>query len=189
MEVYFSPLSCSLATRVALYETQQSASFIEVDPPTKRLVPGGADYLEIYPLGLVPTLRADDGQFISENAAILQYVADLRPQYALAPTDSTGRTQLHQWLCFVGTELHKALFVPLLDKKAPAEAKAYVLAKISARGSESPRRRSCAGREFLLDRFTVADAYLVTVLNWTQVLSRSIEPQPLSRPGQIERKR
>jgi glutathione S-transferase len=168
MEVYFSPLSCSLATRIALYETAQSADFLEVDPPTKRLVPSGDDYLEIYPLGLVPTLRADDGQFISENAAILQYVADQRPQSGLAPANATGRTQLHQWLCFIGTELHKALFVPLLDKKAPAEVKAYVLGKYRSRLEFLDAQ--LARREFLLDHFTVADAYLTTVLNWSQVL-------------------
>jgi len=168
MDVYFSPLSCSMAPRISLYESGDSANFLEVDPKTKRLVRDGSDYLAIYPLGMVPSLRTDDGQLLTENAAILQYVADRRPESGLAPIDPVERTRLHQWLCFIGTELHKALFVPLLDKKTPAEMKSYVLAKYLSRLAYLDNYLT--GREFLLDRFTIADAYLATVLNWTQVL-------------------
>ena len=167
MDLYFSPLSCSMATRIALYETGDVANFLEVDPKTKRL-DDGSDYRAVYALGLVPALRTDDGQLLTENAAILQYVADRRPQAGLAPTDPAGRTRLHQWLCFIGTELHKALFVPLLDKKLPAEMKAYVLDKNLSRLTYLDKYLT--GREFLLDHFTVADAYLATILNWTQVI-------------------
>jgi glutathione S-transferase len=168
MDLYFSPMACSMATRIALYESGDSANFLEVDPKTKRLLDDGADYFAIYPLGMVPALRTDDGQLLTENAAILQYVADRRPESGLAPVDPAGRTRLHQWLCFIGTELHKGLFVPLLNKKAPAEMKAYVLANNLSRLAWLDAY--LAGREFLLDHFTVADAYLATVLNWTQVV-------------------
>ena len=168
MDLYFSPLSCSMATRIALYESGDAANFLEVDPKTKKLVGDGSDYLGVYPLGMVPSLRTDDGQLLTENAAILQYVADRRPASGLAPTDPVERTRLHQWLCFIGTELHKALFVPLLDKKAPPEMKAHVLAKSLSRLAYVDRYLT--GRQFLLDRFSVADAYLATVLNWTQVI-------------------
>jgi glutathione S-transferase len=167
MDLYFSPLSCAMATRISLYETGDSANFLEVDPKTKRLG-DGSDYLAIYSLGLVPSLRTDDGQLLTENAAILQYVADRHPQSGLAPTDPAERTRLHQWLCFIGTELHKALFVPLLDKKLPAEMKAYILDKNLSRLTYLDKYLT--GREFLLDHFTVADAYLATILNWTQVI-------------------
>jgi glutathione S-transferase len=167
MDLYFSPLSCSMATRIALYETGDVANFLEVDPKTKRL-DDGSDYRAVYALGLVPALRTDDGQLLTENAAILQYVADRRPQSGLAPTDPTERTRLHQWLCFIGTELHKALFVPLLDKKLAAEMKAYVLDKNLSRLTYLDKYLT--GREFLLDHFTIADAYLATILNWTQVI-------------------
>jgi len=168
MDVYFSPMACSMATRISLYESGDSANFLEVDPKTKRLVGDGADYLAIYPLGLVPSLRTDDGRLLTENAAILQYVADRRPESGLAPRDPVERTQLHQWLSFIGTELHKGLFVPLLGKKTPAQMKAYVLANNLSRLAWLDKY--LAEREFLLDRFTIADAYLATVLNWTQVL-------------------
>ena len=168
MDLYFSPLSCAMATRISLYESDISANFLEVDPKTKRLVGDGADYRAIYALGMVPALRTDDGQLLTENAAILQYVADRRPESGLAPADPLERTRLHQWLCFIGTELHKGLFVPLLGKNTPPEMKAYVLASNLSRLAFLDKYLT--GREFLLDHFTVADAYLTTVLNWTQVI-------------------
>src|SRR5215813_8041797 len=76
MQLYFSPLACSMATRISLYEAGAQAVYTEVDPKTKRTLPDGADFREVNPLGLVPTLRTDDGEVLTENAAILQYVAD-----------------------------------------------------------------------------------------------------------------
>jgi len=76
-----------------------------------------------------------------------------------------ARSRLHQWLCFIGTELHKGLFAPMLDRNAPAEMKAYVLGKGLSRLDYLENH--LRGREFLLDHFSVADAYLVTVINWT----------------------
>ena len=164
MDLYFSPLACSLASRIALYEAQGEARFIEVDPKTKRTA-DGANYLDIYPLGLVPLLRLDDGSLLSENAAILQYIAGRYPQAQLAPADDIGRARLQQWLCFIGTELHKGLFIPLFDQKAPEGTREYTLKKTESRLKYLDDHLS--GREFLLDRFSVADGYLYTVLNWT----------------------
>src|SRR5579863_1526344 len=126
MELYFSPMACSLSSRIALYEAGGDARFIEVDPKTKRTLEG-AYYLKIYPLGLVPLLRLDDGSLLSENAAILQYIAGRYPDAKLAPTDALGRAHLQQWLCFIGTELHKALFIPLFDKNAPEGTRTHTL--------------------------------------------------------------
>lgn len=166
MQLYFSPLSCSMATRISLYEAGAEATFTEVDPKTK-LTRDGKDFREVYSLGLVPTVRTDEGELLTENAAILQYVAQRYPGANLSPADDKGRTRLHQWLCFIGTELHKALYVPLLDAKAPQGAKDYALAKGQSRLDYL--NQCLTGREFLLDRFSVADAYLFTVLNWSQV--------------------
>jgi glutathione S-transferase len=125
----------------------------------------GSDFHKVNPLGLVPTLRTDDGVVLTENAAILQYVAERSPQAGLGAANGLERSRLQQWLCFIGTELHKALFVPLLDRKAGPEVKAYVLEKNLSRLDylESYLK----GRDYLLDHFSVADAYLVTVINWT----------------------
>jgi glutathione S-transferase len=175
MELYFSPLACSMATRIAFYEAGGSAQFTKVDTKSKR-TSTGQPFLEINPLGLVPALRTDSGELLTENAAILQYVADQFPKAELAPRDAFSRSRLQQWLCFVGTELHKAVYVPLLDENAPEGAKAYALEKSAA--PLDMLQSHLQGREFLLDRFTVADAYLVTVLTWSIVTPIDLKKWP-----------
>jgi len=165
MDLYFSPLTCSMATRIAVYEAGSDVTYIEVDPKTKKVLRDGSDFLAVNPLGLVPLLRTDDGQILTENAAILQYVADRFPDAQLAPASGDARSRLQQWLCFIGTELHKGLFVPLLDRKAPADVHAYTLKKYLSRLDHL--NRYLEGRDFVLDQFSVADAYLATVLNWS----------------------
>jgi glutathione S-transferase len=165
MDLYFSPLACSMATRIALYEAGADANYFEVDPKTKIVQNDGADFRDVNPLGLVPTLRTDDGIVLTENAAILQYVADCFPQAGITAKAGMERSRLHQWLCFIGTELHKGLFVTLLDKKASLDVKDYVLGKGLSRLDYL--EKYLKNREFLLDHFSVADAYLVTVINWT----------------------
>jgi glutathione S-transferase len=118
MDLYFSPLACSMATRIAFYEAGEAATYLEVDPKTKLVQNDGSNFRDVNPLGLVPTLRTDDGAVLTENAAILQYVAARFPKSGLGTSSASERSRLHQWLCFIGTELHKGLFVPLLDKKA-----------------------------------------------------------------------
>ena len=176
MDLYFSPMACSLASRIALYEAQApNIRFIEVDPKTKRTL-DGADYRQIYPLGLVPLLRLDDGSLLSENAAILQYIASRFPEARLAPMDEAGRARLQQWLCFIGTELHKAFFIPLFDQKAPEGTRAHTLSKYKSRLRYL--NDHLTGREYLLDHFSVADAYLYTVLNWTAPTRVDLAPWP-----------
>ena len=165
MDLYFSPLACSMATRIALYEAGADAGYLEVDPRTKLVQTDSSDFRKVNPLGLVPTLRTDDGTVLTENAAILQYVADRFPKAGIGTVSATERSRLHQWLCFIGTELHKSLFVPLLGKDTPAEVKSYTLQKYLSRLDYLDNY--LRGREFLLDHFSVADAYLVTVINWT----------------------
>ncbi|OQW60915.1 MAG: glutathione S-transferase [Proteobacteria bacterium SG_bin9] len=166
MDLYFSPLACSMATRIALNEIGETANFIEVDPKTKRVLLDDSDYRVVNPLGLVPVVRTDEGVVLTENAAILQYVAETFPESGIGAKSGLERTRLQQWLCFIGTELHKSLFTPLLDRKAPPEVKAYTLEKNLSRLEHL--NKHLEGREFLLDHFSVADAYLTTVLNWSQ---------------------
>lgn len=163
MDIYFSPLACSLASRMALYEAGGTATFIEVDPKTKR-TRSGEDYALINPLGLVPALRIDTGDVLLENAAILQYIADQYPAARLAPAAGLGRSKLQQWLSFIGTELHKALFVPLFDKALADATKAKTLETGGKRLAYLSRHLE--RHEHLLEAYSVADAYLATVLNW-----------------------
>jgi glutathione S-transferase len=168
MDLFFSPLACSMSDRIAFAEAGAAVNLIEVDPNTKRVLATGEDYRAINPLGYVPALRLDDGAVLTENAAILQFIADEFPAAGLAPpaSDRLGRAKLRQWLSFIGAELHKGLMTPLLGRETPTEVKAWVAAKYSSRLAYLDDRLK--GREFLLDRFSVADAYLATVLSWTQ---------------------
>jgi glutathione S-transferase len=163
MNVYFAPLACSLATRIALYEAGADAEYTYVDMKTKRL-PDGTNYFEINPMGQVLALRTDDGALLTENSAVLQYVADCFPKAQLAPSSGLERSQMQQWLAFIATELQKTIFVPLLDTKAPEGAKTYAREKVGLRMSVLEKHLSM--HEFLLDQFSVADAYLTTILNW-----------------------
>ncbi len=164
MQLYFGPLACSMATRIALYEAGADVTFTEVDTRAKR-TQDGADYLAINPLGQVPALRIAGDDVLLENQAILQYVPDQFPARKPPPPPGRERARLQQWLSFVSTELHKAVYIPLLMRDAPEGAKAY--AREIAPKRFAALERHLAGREFLLAGFTVADAYLTTVLNWS----------------------
>jgi glutathione S-transferase len=176
MDLYFAPLACSLATRIALYEAGAQARYIQVDTVSKQLVEGG-DFFAVNALGQVPVLREDDGWTLTENTAVLPWVADRFPAARLAPPPGTReRARLHQWLGFIGTELHKAVFVPLLGKDIDEAVKAYSRAKV-------PRRfdllaRHLESRTFLLDEYSVADGYLVTVLNWAPYVGIDVSQWP-----------
>jgi len=175
MELFFSPLACSMASRIALYEAGAPADFVEVDPKTKR-TSTWLDYFTINPLGLVPALRTDDGEILLENAAVLQFIADRHPAASLAPAAGMARARLQQWLSFIGTELHKALFLPLFDKSLAESIRAKTLDTGAKRLAHLDRHLQ--GREYLLDRFSVADGYLTTVLNWKIATPVDLKPWP-----------
>ena len=178
MELYFAPLSCSMASRIALYEAGLDAKFFQVTLSTKTLS-DGRDYLQINPKGQVPALKLDDGDILTEGPAVLQYIADLAPAGKLAPAHGTrARYKLQQWLNYISTEVHKSVFYTMFNPASPAEAKAF------ARDVLLPARyehlsRHLKDREFLLDGFTVADAYLATTLNWAQPAGVDLSKWPV----------
>lgn len=176
MDLYFLPLACSTATRICLYEAGADATLHEVSAKTKKTA-SGESLFDVNPLGLVPTLRLDDGEILTENAAILQHVAEAYPDAALAPRGARELRQMRQWLSFVATELHKTTFGVLLDSDAPKEAKAYAVANAKERLDVVAKHLE--GREFVLDRFSVVDAYLATVLNWAQVTPIDLAAWPV----------
>jgi glutathione S-transferase len=166
MELYFSPLACSMSSRIAIYEAGGEAEFHCVDTRAKRVLADDSDFWALNPLGMVPVLRTEEGELLRENPAVLQYVADHFPAANLAPAGGPERYRLQQWLNFIGTELHKGTYIPLLDDKAPGGAKEYARGKVALRLGYLDKHFEA--HEFLLDKFSVADAYLVTVLNWSQ---------------------
>ena len=168
MELFFAPLACSMSARIALAEAGAAINLVEVDTHAGRIVATGEDYRAVNLLGYVPALKLDDGTVLSENSAILQYIADQYPEAKLAPpaADRVGRAKLRQWLSFISAELHKGLMTPLLGDKTPREVKAWAIDKYAPRLAYLDGKLK--DREFLLDRFSVADGYLTTVLNWTR---------------------
>jgi glutathione S-transferase len=174
MDVYYSPLACSLASRIVVYETGADARFHRVDTKLGRLA-DGTDYRAINPKGLVPAIRTADGEVLTENAAVLQYIADSHPDAKLAPV-GFQRHRLQQWLSFVGSELHKKVFDPLLSPQYDDAAKAY--AREAGAQRFAHLNDHLASREWLLDDFSVADAYLAAVLNWAQFVKFELDAYP-----------
>jgi glutathione S-transferase len=165
MELYFSPMACSLATRISIYEAGAEAKFTAVDLKAKRTA-DGADFFTVNPMGQVPVLRTEMDGLITENPVVLLYVADHYPGSDLAPGHGPERYRLQLWLNFISSEVHKLVFTPLLSHKSNDGAKAFARDQIASRFAYLNAHLD--GRDYLLDRFTVADAYLVTVLNWTK---------------------
>lgn len=176
MKLYFSPLACSLAANIVLRELGLSLERIEVDTRSQRTATG-ADYSQINPLGMVPVLLLDSGAVLTENAAVLQYLASLAPEAGLAAVQPPAAlARLQQWLSFVGTELHKVVYLPLIDEFASDAARDEALRKASARLAFV--EATLMGQDFLLDGFSIADAYLFAVLNWSKVTPISFSSYP-----------
>lgn len=177
MELFFSTMACSLASRIALYEADAQALFTQVDK-AKRTT-DGRDYRQINPMGQVPALRTPGGWLLTENAAVLQYLAEAFPAAGLLPEDADARARVRQWLGFIATELHKAVFVPLLDPRAPADVKAYAMDKAALR--LDVLQAHLQTREYLEGGYGIADIYLAVVLNWAPFAGVDLTPWPAVR--------
>jgi glutathione S-transferase len=176
MKLYFSAGACSLAAHIALEELGLPHTMEAVDLRTKR-TRSGADFNAINPKGYVPALELDDGSILTEGTAILQYLADQKPAAKLAPANGTlPRYRLQEWLGFINSELHKN-FSPLFNPEAAEASKALAKAQLARRLAFV--EQALAGRQFLLgDGFTVADAYLYTLLGWTTRLGVPLDQFP-----------
>ena len=166
MKLYFSPGACSLASHITLLEAGLGFVADKVDMRTRQ-TSGGIDFKTINPKGYVPALELDDGEVLSEGPAILQYLADQKPGAQLAPPAGTlARYRLMEWLTFIGTELHKG-FGPLLRPGTADDVKTQARDKLGQRLAYVAQYLS--SRQHLVgDHFTVADAYLYTVLTWAR---------------------
>ena len=176
MKLYFRPFACSLAARIALDEGELDAEFICV--PADNRLPDGRHFSAVSPMGTVPAIETRGGFTLSEGPAVLTYIAELAPEGSLSFTGfSDAHYRMLAWLNFVSTELHKSVFVPLLGKEAGEEERAAARGRVTR-----PFRvleRQLAERDFLQDRFTVADAYLVAVLNWCETAGVPIADWPV----------
>jgi glutathione S-transferase len=166
MKLYYSPGACSLSPHIVLLEAGIKATLVKVDTKTHQ-TEDGSDFYAINPKGYVPLLELDDGDRLSEGPAIVQYLADRNASSKLAPAAGTmGRYHLQEWLNFITSELHKQ-FGPLFQATTPAEYKEALKQKIGTRFDWVAEKLD--GKDYLMGgTFTVADAYLFTMLNWTK---------------------
>ena len=164
MKLYYFTGACSLASNIALREGGLPFELVKVDRRTRKAA-DGLDYNEVNPKGYVPALTLDNGEVLTENVAVLQYIADRNPAAKLAPAAGTmERYHLVEWLAFINSEIHKN-FSPLFREDAHDEVKQYARKLLSARLDYL--NRAIGNRAFLTgEQFTVADAYLFTVLGW-----------------------
>ena len=176
MKLFLKPGACSLASHIVLEEIGRPYETETVDL-AKKLTASGADFWAINPKGYVPALLLDDGDLLTEGPAILQYLADLAPELQLAPANgSKARYQLQSWLTFIGTEVHKN-FSPFFNPAATPEMKELARANLQRRlGYVNDQ---LAGRDFLMgDTFSVADAYLFTVVGWAKFVQLDLSAWP-----------
>jgi glutathione S-transferase len=166
MKLYYASGACSLSPHIVLLEAGLKATLVKVDTKTHK-TEGGGDYYAVNPKGYVPLLELEDGDRLTEGPAIVQYIADLNPASKLAPAAGTmERYHLQEWLNFITAELHKQ-FSPLFQPTTPAEYKEMLKEKIGKRFDWVAEQLK--GKDYLMgSTFTVADAYLFTMLTWTK---------------------
>ncbi len=172
MKLYYSPGACSLSPHIVLRESGLAFEPVLASTKTHKLQ-DGTDYYTINPKGYVPLLELDNGERLSEGPAIVQYIADQVPAKKLAPAAGTmARYRLQEWLNFTTSELHKGFSV-LFNPAMPEEAKTLMRAKVGDRLKWVDSQLE--GKSYLMgDAFSVADAYLFTVTNWTKFVGVDI---------------
>ncbi|MFT4191025.1 MAG: glutathione transferase GstA [Comamonas sp.] len=176
MKLYYAPYTCSLSPHIVLRELGLPFELVKVDNKTKQTA-DGRDFRTINPKGYVATLELDDGQVLTEGPAIVQYLADLQPESGLAPAAGTwARVRLQEWLNFVTSEIH-AGSAPLFNAALPEEAQTFFREKLFRRFDFL--QDTLARQDYLTGAsFSVADAYLFTVLGWCKFFKIDLSRWP-----------
>jgi glutathione S-transferase len=182
MRLFYASGACSLSPHIVAQEAGIELRLQKVDLKTKTIASEG-DFFGVNPKGYVPTLELDNGEILTEGSAIVQYLADLKPEKGLAPPAGTfERYRLQEWLGFINSELHKS-YSPLFRPDTPAETRAERVAYLNKRYAVVEKRLE--GHPYLLGAaFTVADAYLFTVTNWANAVKFDLTPFPNLRAFQ-----
>lgn len=176
MKLYYAPDTCSLSPHIVLRELNLPFTLVRVNNQTKRTADGG-DFLAVNPKGYVAALQRDDGDVLTEGPAIVQYLADLKPEAGLAPPNgSWQRSRLQEWLNFISTEVHGG-FGPLFNRELPPAARDWWRGRLEKRLAYVADALS--RQEYLVQkRFGVADAYLYTVLRWAAFFDMDLQRWP-----------
>jgi len=166
MKLYYAPGACSLSPHIVARELGLPIELKKVNTKDKA-IDGGGDYWQVNPKGYVPALELDSGERLTEGPAIVQYLADQKPEAGLAPRNGTmERYRLQEWLNFLTSEVHKQ-FSPLFKPNTPDDYKKIAKENLATRFDWLDKQ--LAGKEYLTgSQFTVADAYLFVLLNWTK---------------------
>lgn len=176
MKLYFAAGTCSFSPHIVLQELGLPYDLVRVNNKTKQ-TSEGSDFRAVNPKGYVAALQLEGGVVLTEGPAIVQYLADLKPEAGLAPANGTiARAQLQEWLSFINSEIHAGVG-PLFNPALPQEARTIFRDKLAKRLELVTAR--LAGNDYLMgDAFTVADAYLFTVLGWFQHLAIDLGAWP-----------
>jgi len=175
MELFASPMACSLASHITALEAGLP---VKVRFVKDKKTDDGGDFYAVTATGYVPALRLDDGLLLNENPSVLQYLADRKPESGLAPAwGTTERYQLIDALNYLGTEVHKRIFYQVFSPASSEPAKQAARALIEPTLDYLTQR--LGGRDTLVGtNFTVADAYLVTMLNWFAFIGTDLKKWP-----------
>lgn len=166
MKLYYSPGACSLSPHIVAKEAGLDVQLSRVTfDGAARTTAEGEDFFMVNPRGgYVPTLRRDDDSVLMEGAAIIQYLADQAPSAALTPEKgSAAYYDVLSWVTFISTELHKG-FSPLYRPNLPESEKEVVVSKLKQR--LTVLNAALDGKAYLMDAFTIADAYAYTIMRW-----------------------
>lgn len=177
MKLYYTPGVCSLSPHIVLCEAGYDYDLEKVDLKTKT-TESGQNFADINPKSSVPFLELDNGEKLSEGPAIVQYLADQKPEAELAPANGTfERVRLQEWLNYISTDMHKTHF-PLFFKECGEQAAEVYLKKLKREYDYVSKQLE--GKQYIMgDQFTVADAYLFTVVNWSTFLDIDLSPWPV----------
>lgn len=178
MKLYYATGTCSLSPHIVANEAGIALDLERIDiTKTPHVTETGTDYSSISPNGYVPVLRLDDGSVLTEGVALVQYFADLKPKSGLVPPAGTRqRVELQAWLNFIATELHKMFSPWLFHPEYGAQAQEVARGKIAERLAFVERHLAADGPFLLGERFTVADAYLFTIVGWSGFTNVDLSP-------------
>jgi glutathione S-transferase len=176
MKLYFSPGACSLSPHIVAHEAGIPLTLVKVDTATKQLADGG-DYWAINPKGYVPALQLDNGELLTEGPAIVQYLADSKPDAKLVPAAGTfERVRVQEMLGYINSEIHKTyspLFRPTTTPELRKDREEYLRKRYQLIENQLAK-----GPYLFGEQFTVADAYLFTVTNWANFLKLDMSAFP-----------
>lgn len=176
MKLYYSPGACSLSPNIVAREAGIPLGLERVDTRSKK-THDGRDFWTINPKGYVPALELDTGEILTEGPAIVQYLADLKPEAKLVPAAGTfERARVQEMLGYINSEVHKTygpMFSPSTTPEVRAERETYLRKRYGL------IEKQLAGKSYLFgEQFGVADAYLFTVTNWAQFLKIDLSDFP-----------